>query len=102
MEHSWKDIVFLSFSSQNFTVYRFEIKIGDIFTDPVIQNSQLFILFFHSSFSPLSFRKSIKWWVIISATSVSVYASRGNIILLFLENKSYFLNQEIELAILKK
>lgn len=45
---------------------------------------------------------SIKWWVIISATSVSVYASRGNIILLFLENKSYFLKQEIDLAILEK
>lgn len=51
--------------------------------------------------SPLSFRMSIKWWVIISAISVSVYASRENIILLFLENRSYFLNKEIELSVLK-
>lgn len=39
---------------------------------------------------------SIKSWVIISTTSVSIYASRGNIILLFLQNKNYLLNQEIE------
>lgn len=70
-------------------------------TDVFTKNSQLYILFFSSSSFLSPFRMSIKWWVIISATSDSVYASRRKIILLFLENRSYFLNQEIEATIKK-
>lgn len=45
---------------------------------------------------------SVKWWAELFLLLQLVFMPAGNIILLFLENKSYFLKQEIDLAILEK